>query len=58
MDSCKMCKGDFHNSPDNLVFCEHHEGFVHNGCCTTHCSMDGKPCIHCKNEYLVVKKQN
>lgn len=56
MDSCKMCKGDFHDSPDNLVLCEHHKGFVHYGCCVTNCSMDGKPCEHCKKEYLVVKK--
>lgn len=51
MDSCKICCGKFEDSPDSLVLCEHVGGFVHHGCCVDRCSMDHKPCNHCKAEY-------
>jgi hypothetical protein len=51
-----MCKGNFHDSPDNLVLCEHHEGFVHHGCCIATCSQDGKPCMHAVKEYNIKEK--
>lgn len=51
MDSCKICGGNFQDSPDDLVLCEHKEGFVHHGCCVNRCSMNHSPCAHCKAEY-------
>jgi len=51
MDSCKICSGAFQDSPDQLILCEHKEGFVHLGCCIDRCSMDGKPCEHSKGQY-------
>jgi len=56
MDDCKICTGDFKKSPDNLVLCENHKGFVHLGCCTHRCSMDGKPCKHCVGQYAKTKE--
>jgi hypothetical protein len=54
MDTCKVCSGEFNNSPDNLILCEHHSGIVHRGCCTDRCSLDGKPCKHCIKEYKIM----
>jgi len=55
MDTCKICKGHFHDSPDELLVCDHKDGFVHKGCCGAHCSYDGKPCNHCKAVYVKKK---
>jgi hypothetical protein len=51
MDSCKICSNNFQDSPDKLVLCEYKEGFVHLGCCTDRCSIDGKPCVHCVAQF-------
>jgi len=51
MDTCKVCNGAFPDSPDELVLCEHKDGFVHLGCCVSLCSGNGKPCSHCKAIY-------
>jgi hypothetical protein len=51
MEHCKICTGDFEKSPDQLVLCEHHKGFVHYGCCTHRCSHEHKPCKHAKSIY-------
>jgi len=51
MENCKICGSNFEGSPDELVLCEHHDSFVHLGCCTGLCSMDGKPCDHAKSIY-------
>jgi hypothetical protein len=55
MDNCKICTGDFEKSPDSLVLCDNHKGFVHFGCCTHRCSHDDKPCKHCIGQYTKVK---
>ncbi len=52
MEICNICNGSFSGSPDELVLCKHKEGFVHMGCCTGLCSMDGKPCDHCDDVYF------
>ncbi len=52
MDTCKICQGNFHDSPDELLVCEHKGGFVHKGCCAALCSYDGQPCGHCKAVYV------
>jgi hypothetical protein len=44
--NCKLCKGDFERSPDDVVLCDHKEGAVHLGCCLYKCSLDGSPCVH------------
>jgi len=49
--TCKICSGEFENSPDNIVLCNHHNGAVHNGCCVDKCSGDNKPCEHCVGEF-------
>ncbi|MFH0876395.1 MAG: hypothetical protein V1859_10740 [archaeon] len=46
MQNCNICSNAFTGSPDQLVLCEHKDGMVHKGCCTSLCSMDGKPCKH------------
>lgn len=51
MEICKICSGDFENSPDQIILCEYKAGFVHLGCCINNCSMDKNPCIHCKSKY-------
>lgn len=51
MDQCKICVNNFQDSPDELILCEHKDGMVHHGCCCARCSMDGKPCKHCKAVY-------
>jgi len=48
---CKICKGNFEESPDELLLCQHHQGAVHLGCCVSLCSMDGRPCGHCRAVY-------
>lgn len=48
---CKLCSGNFPDSPDEIVMCDHKEGFVHLGCCVSSCSIDGKPCEHSKATY-------
>jgi hypothetical protein len=44
--NCKICTGEFANSPDSIVLCKHHTGIVHLGCCINRCSMDKKPCMN------------
>ncbi len=56
MDTCNICKGNFDLSPDEIVLCEHKDGFVHLGCCVSLCSMDGKPCTHSKAIYAKISK--
>ena len=51
---CKLCSVGFAESQDEVVLCNHHDGLVHMGCCTTNCSEDGKPCEHC--EAIFTKK--
>lgn len=48
---CAKCEGGIHDSPDNLVLCAHHKGFVHMGCCMYDCSQDGTPCMHAMSIY-------
>ncbi|MBN1156786.1 hypothetical protein JXA85_04160 [Candidatus Woesearchaeota archaeon] len=48
---CKMCTGNFHQSPDSLVLCRHHGGFVHLGCCINVCSWNKQPCEHCMSTF-------
>jgi hypothetical protein len=48
---CRICEGNFELSPDKIVLCEHHVGFVHMGCCNYRCSKDGKICRHGKAVY-------
>lgn len=51
MENCKICNSGFENSPDEMVLCSNKEGFAHLGCCVSMCSMDGRPCEHCKAVY-------
>ncbi|MCK5283276.1 MAG: hypothetical protein KAK00_07750 [Nanoarchaeota archaeon] len=51
MGDCKICSGNFADSPDELILCEHKGGLVHLGCCVSLCSGDGKPCQHSKAIY-------
>jgi hypothetical protein len=51
METCKICDGNFQDSPDELVLCEHKGGMVHLGCCVSLCSGDGRPCENCKAMY-------
>lgn len=51
MDTCKICSGNFHDSPDSLIFCEHQDNFVHLGCCIDQCSMNKQPCQHAHSTY-------
>ena len=51
MAACKICGGDFKESPDKLVVCTHKEGAVHQGCCCDNCSGNGKPCDHSQGVY-------
>jgi len=44
--NCNICSGNFQDSPDELVLCQHKQGMVHLGCCVSLCSADGKPCRH------------
>ena len=48
---CKICEGNFKDSPDSLLLCNHHDGAVHLGCCINRCSWDKKPCGHCMGVY-------
>lgn len=51
MISCKICTGNFKDSKDSLVVCEHHDGVVHLGCCIDKCSWDKKPCQNAHGVY-------
>jgi len=51
VDQCKVCKGQFSNSPDSVVLCKHNEGLVHLGCCINGCSWDKKPCENAVGVY-------
>ena len=31
--NCKLCKGEFKESPDAVILCDFKEGPVHLGCC-------------------------
>lgn len=56
MDGCRICKGNFQDSPDDIVLCGHHDGSIHLGCCVSLCSWDGKPCTHSKGVYEKIAK--
>lgn len=51
MVECKICSGQFNDSPDSVVVCNHKEGAVHLGCCIHNCSFDMKPCENAAGVY-------
>jgi len=48
---CKICNGEFKNSPDSILLCEHKQGAVHLGCCLNNCSWNKQPCQHSIGTY-------
>ena len=49
--NCKLCGGNFRDSYDSVVFCSHHNGVVHLGCCVDKCSLDKQPCSNADATY-------
>ena len=48
---CRICCGEFKNSPDSVLICNFREGVVHLGCCIDKCSWSKEPCLHCQAVY-------
>ncbi len=48
---CAICEGNFKESPDSVVLCNHLESPVHLGCCVDKCSMHKEPCENSESVY-------